>query len=104
MDRILVPRFNPFWSPGRGDIVVFHTPRAAEEQCGAGGTFVKRIMGLPHEQLRERRGFFYARTRGEPWQKIDDSDWIAPDRRRADTFEGTYPGLGRYFGDDEYFM
>src|ERR671933_1675728 len=54
MDRILVPRFNPFWSPGRGDIVVFHTPPAATQQCGAGGIYVKRIVGLPGETIAER--------------------------------------------------
>jgi signal peptidase I len=31
----------------RDDIVVFHTPRAAALRCGLGGTFIKRVIGLP---------------------------------------------------------
>src|SRR5438876_4046068 len=47
-DRVLACRFcYRFWSPKRGDIVVFHTPPAAAVRCGAGGTFVKRLIGLP---------------------------------------------------------
>ena len=42
-----------FSNPGRGDIVVFHAPRNA---CGVGGTFVKRLIGLPGETVSERNG------------------------------------------------
>ncbi len=38
----------------RGEIVVFETPPAAQQQCGAGGTFVKRLIGLPGETLELR--------------------------------------------------
>ena len=52
-DRVLANRFlYHFKDPARRDIVVFHTPRRAREQCGAGGTFVKRIVGLPGEVVR----------------------------------------------------
>jgi signal peptidase I len=37
----------------RGDIVVFDTPRAAIAACGMGGTFIKRIVGLPGETVSE---------------------------------------------------
>ena len=37
----------------RGDIIVFDTPHAALAACGAGGTFIKRIVGLPGETVSE---------------------------------------------------
>ena len=46
-------------SPERGDIVVFKAPAAAKAQCEEGGTFVKRIVGLPGERVSERRGIVY---------------------------------------------
>lgn len=55
-DRILVLRFAPFWSPSRGDIVAFETPQEAALKCGAGGTFVKRLIGMPGEAVSERKG------------------------------------------------
>ena len=58
-DRVLANRFiYHFRSPHRQEIVVFKTPPAAERcENGAGGeTFVKRIIGLPGETIRERRG------------------------------------------------
>jgi signal peptidase I len=42
-----------FSDPERGDIVVFHAPKNA---CGVGGTFVKRLIGLPGETVTERDG------------------------------------------------
>jgi hypothetical protein len=35
-------RFLPFWTPTRGDIVVFKAPPAAEEKCGASGASLFR--------------------------------------------------------------
>ena len=56
-DRVLANRFiYHFHDPHRGDIVVFKTPEKAFEACGAGGTFVKRIIGLPGDTVSERRG------------------------------------------------
>ena len=59
-DRVLANRFiYHFTDPDRGDIVVFETPQAARENCGAGGTFVKRIVGLPGEVWEMRNGYVY---------------------------------------------
>jgi signal peptidase I len=38
----------------RGDIVVFRTPPRALDICGAAGTFVQRIVGLPGETVETR--------------------------------------------------
>jgi signal peptidase I len=60
-DRVLACRFcYEFWSPKRGDIVVFSTPPEAKIACGAGGTFVKRMIGLPGDLVYEDgQGFIW---------------------------------------------
>ena len=59
-DRVLANRFiYHFKDPARGDVVVFETPAKARPQCGAGGTFVKRIIGLPGETWSMRNGFVF---------------------------------------------
>jgi signal peptidase I len=59
-DRVLACRFcYHFVSPKRGDIVVFKTPPLAAVRCGEGGTFVKRLIGLPGETLEEKNGYVY---------------------------------------------
>ena len=56
-DRVLANRFiYRFRDPERGDIVVFETPEEAVERCGAGGTFVKRLIGLPGDTIGQRSG------------------------------------------------
>ena len=56
-DRVLANRFvYRFRDPKRGEIVVFKTPPKAQLRCGAGGTFVKRLIGLPgRDRARDRR-------------------------------------------------
>ena len=56
-DRVLANRFiYHFTDPARGDVVVFETPPEARAKCGAGGTFVKRIIGLPASACRSASG------------------------------------------------
>jgi len=65
----------------RADIVVFQTPPEAQAKCGAGGTFVKRVVGLPGEtveiRLRESEGKAYVYVNG----KMLDEPYIENDRR-----------------------
>jgi signal peptidase I len=35
----------------RGDLVAFHTPPPAAERCGEGGTYLKRVIGVPGDTL-----------------------------------------------------
>ena len=59
-DRVLACRFcYRFWSPKRGDIIVFKTPPLAAIRCGAGGTFVKRLIGLPGDTWAEHDGYVF---------------------------------------------
>ena len=54
-DRVIVNRLAyRFSNPKRGQIVVFQAPKDA---CGIGGTFVKRLIGLPGDTVSERNGF-----------------------------------------------
>ena len=56
-DRVIANRLAyRFHDPHRGDIVVFNAPLAAKQHCSEGGTFVKRIIGLPGEVVSERSG------------------------------------------------
>jgi signal peptidase I len=82
-DRVLACRFcYRFWAPKRGDIVVFHTPPLAAVRCGAGGTFVKRLIGLPGDTWAERDGYVYINGKrlNEPYvlSQRRDSRTIAP--------------------------
>jgi signal peptidase I len=91
-DRVLANRFiYRFRDPDRGDIVVFRTPQAAVERCGAGGTFVKRLVGLPGDRIALTNGAL--KVNGSP---VDEP-----------YLNGGGPGPGfaeRTLGPDEYFM
>ncbi len=86
-DRVLANRFiYDFESPKRGQIIVFKTPPEAAAKCGEGGTFVKRLIGLPGEQIREDdRGFIWIREQGtDSWFKLKEP-YIQAQRRLSDT-------------------
>ena len=68
-DRVLANRFlYRIRDPRRGEIIVFKTPPAARLKCGAGGTFVKRLIGLPGDtvEVRLRNGDGYVYINGKP--------------------------------------
>jgi signal peptidase I len=91
-DRVLACRFcYRFWSPKRGDIVVFKTPPLAAVRCGAGGTFVKRLIGLPGDTWAEENGYVYidGKRLNEPY--------IKPDRRDSRTIKAIHIPHGFYF-------
>jgi signal peptidase I len=95
-DRVLANRFiYHFHSPRRGDIVVFNVPQEAKIKCGAGGTFVKRIIGLPGDTLQNRlvdgRDFVYING-----QKLDEP-YILPERRSSDPSRTWHVPQGDYF-------
>ncbi len=76
-DRVLANRFiYHLTEPQRGDIVVFETPLLARRNCGAGGTFVKRIVALPGETWEMRNGFVFINGRRlqEPYVKAERRD------------------------------
>jgi len=101
-DRVLANRFiYHFRDPKRDEIVVFHTPPLAQTECGAGGTFVKRLIGLPGDVWEERNGFVYING-----QKLDEP-YVHADRRDNQTLtmadippRGTLTRIPK----DEYLM
>jgi signal peptidase I len=99
-DRVLANRLvYHFRKPRRGDIVVFDTPAKAARECGEGGTYVKRLIGLPGETWSERDGFVYIDG------KRLDEPYVRPDRRDAETWPARRIPAGHYFfmGDNRKF-
>ncbi|HEY5057587.1 MAG TPA: signal peptidase I [Gaiellaceae bacterium] len=97
-DRVIANRLAyDFGSPKRGQIVVFKAPPAAAV-CGGGegDTFVKRLVGLPGEQVSERDGTIFIDG------KRLDEPYVDPALRDHRT--GAWPRIapGHYFflGDD----
>jgi signal peptidase I len=104
-DRVLVNRLAyDFGSPQRGQIVVFEAPKKAS-MCGdgdGGTTFVKRLIGLPGETVREDdRGFIWIRRpRATRWTKLAEP-YLSPAARAADS---AYFGQTWRVPEGEYFM
>jgi signal peptidase I len=95
-DRVLANRFiYHFTEPKRGDEVVFETPPAAVAQCPPGGTFVKRIIGLPGEtvQIRVERGAAFVYVDGQ-WL---DEPYVEHDRRGTGPSRSFVVPAGHYF-------
>jgi signal peptidase I len=104
-DRVLVNRLAyDFGSPQRGQIVVFKAPaRANRCRSGDGGTaFVKRLIGLPGETVREdQAGFIWIRRPGATaWTKLPEP-YLTRGARRADK---SYFGRTWHVPNGEYFM
>jgi signal peptidase I len=93
-DRVIANRLAyRFGKPKRGQIVVFDAPPAASRcEAGDGGeTFVKRLIGLPGEQVSERDGSIYVDGR-----RLSES-YLDPQLR--DDASGAWPRIapGHYF-------
>jgi signal peptidase I len=102
-DRVLACRIClDFGPPARGSIVVFDTPREAALKCGEGGTFVKRVIGLPGETVHEDdHGFIWIRGPGsKTWVKLKEP-YLTAQRRLADS---AHFGQTWHVPKGEYFM
>lgn len=89
-DRFLAFGFH-FFAPHRGDVVAFHAPAEAATTCGAAGTFVKRVIGLPGETFAERNGTVL--IDGKPLRE----PYVAAENRDLRTFGPVSIPAGRYF-------
>jgi signal peptidase I len=91
-DRVLANRLiYHFRSPHRGDVIVFDTPPEAAIKCGAGGTYVKRLIGLPGETWAERDGYVYIDG------KRLDEPYVKDARRDVRTLPPRKIPAGQYF-------
>lgn len=82
-------------APERGDVVVFHAPPAANCPTGTGCDFIKRILGVPGDQIEVKNNAIY--LNGE---KLDE-DYIADD---VPTEAGAFSrGKLIYLQPNEYF-
>jgi len=91
-DRVLANRFiYHFRSPHRGDVIVFNAPKQAVLDCGQGGTYVKRLVGLPGETISARDGHVYING-----QRLNEP-YLAPGRGFTSPFV-------RHLGQGQYFM
>jgi signal peptidase I len=91
-DRVIVAKIvYRFRNPERGEIAVFHAPAAAKAKCTEGGTFLKRVIGLPGDQVSERDGYVYidGRRLAEPY--------VIPQYRDSTTHVWPRLGAGQYF-------
>jgi signal peptidase I len=92
-DRVIALRLAyDFESPSRGQMVVFKTPPAASK-CGqedGGTTFVKRLIGLPGDHVREQDGTIF--VNGKPLNE----PYVAPADRDHESGHWYVP-KGRYF-------
>ena len=92
-DRVLANRFiYHFRDPKRGEIIVFKTPPKAKIRCGAGETFVKRLVGLPGDTVRATDGFVYINGK-----RLDESSYIRPERRDHNPTQVWRVPKGEYF-------
>ena len=92
-DRVLVAKIVfRFRNPQRGEIVVFHAPAAATRLCSEGGTYLKRVIGLPGDIVGERNGLITIDG------KLLREPYIVPSER--DTLTETWTKLG----PDQYFV
>ena len=91
-DYVLVDKLTPRWAPyARGDIVVFEPPDTWSS--GRGVPFIKRVIGVPGDQVEIRDGkvFVNGRKLDEPYVHVADarhgteplpggtSSWVVPD-------------------------
>jgi signal peptidase I len=91
-DRVAALRVEwPFDSVGRGDIVAFETPPRARELCGAGGTFVARIVALPGETWAQREGIVFVDGR-----RLEEP-YVEDERRDRQSYPARKIPSGHYF-------
>jgi signal peptidase I len=86
----------------RLDIVVFTTPQDAAMKCGEGGVFVKRVIGLPGETVREDdQGFIWIRGPGsQTFVKLKEP-YLSAARR---LFDSAHFGRSWSVPRHEYFV
>jgi signal peptidase I len=96
-DRVIACRIcYRFGSPTRGQVVVFTPPPLAATRCGAGGVFVKRLIGMPGDTIREdAEGYVWVNG------KRQDEPYVTDLARARDN---EFSGQTWHVPDGEYFF
>ena len=85
-DDLAVTRLTGATHVERRDILVFKAPGETALKCGEGGIFVKRVIGLPGETVREDdHGFIWIRLPGSSKFVKLKEPYIPAQSRLADT-------------------
>jgi signal peptidase I len=101
-DDLAVTRLTGARGVQRRDILVFDAPRQAAVTCGEGGTFVKRVIGLPGETVhQDAHGFVWIKKPGSSTFVKLDEPYISAKDRMADN---EHFGITRKVPAGEYFM
>ena len=101
-DRVLACRIClTFSNPSRADVIVFNAPKKALRDCGEGGTYVKRLIGLPGDRVREDdNGFIWIRGPGSKHEFRLNEPYLSAQARSIDNVhfhrQWTVPA-GEYF-------
>jgi signal peptidase I len=79
--------------PKRGDVVVFKLPRDNSTD------YIKRVMGLPGDEINVRHGVVYINGREVPRRRVDDFVQVDQDGREQHTprYEETLPNGVKYY-------
>jgi signal peptidase I len=78
-DRVIVAKIAyRYRDPKRFEIAVFKAPPAARANCEEGGTFLKRVIGLPGDTVSERNGEFFVNGKklNEPYESFYTRDSV----------------------------
>jgi signal peptidase I len=102
VDDLVVARLTGATNIQRRDILVFTTPPEAAVKCGEGGTFVKRVIGLPGETVHEnRQGSILIKNRGSSGFVELDEPYVPAQSRLADS---QHFGETWHVPSGDYFM
>lgn len=102
-DRLIIEKLSyDFGTPRRGDIVVFNPPESLNQT----DAFIKRVIGLPGDQIEVKNGLVYAN--GEPLQEpyietkpnyqygpvtVPENEYLVLGDNRNESFDSHYWGF-----------